>query len=279
MNPWQLPAASDHFSEFTYGFALVNELVSANPRIVNVPVFPSLIMEGQTGGGYDVYLDKPGRPMFLQFKLARYIKGHRAKEFQERKFRKPFYRMSIRSKEASQQHELLLALEQQTKAAVYYCAPAFHTLGQLNTLYNTQRVERQSRFVRPSELPPIQDNDKHWLSFQRARGGTTAFYSEEGKHLELDDRPIQERLAADLEWAKEVPLGETINTLVRWLEEKARHEQGDWKELIATDPETYRELQSALDHARDLTPIEKITMLSNSVLNSTFCVLQARPPQ
>lgn len=71
MNPWQLPAASDHFSEFTYGFALVNELVSNKPRTVNVPVFPSLIMEGQTGGGYDVYLDRPGRPMFLQFKLAR----------------------------------------------------------------------------------------------------------------------------------------------------------------------------------------------------------------
>jgi hypothetical protein len=42
MIPWrQRYAATDTFSEFTYSFALVNELVTlGNPPIVSVPVFP-----------------------------------------------------------------------------------------------------------------------------------------------------------------------------------------------------------------------------------------------
>jgi hypothetical protein len=182
--------------------------------------------------------------------------------------------MSIRSKAASQQHELLLELEKQTKTAVYYCAHPFHTLGQLNTFYNARQVARRSRFVRPSALPPIQDDDKHWLSYQRARGGTTAFFSEHGKRLELDDRPIQERLAADLAHADEVPLRETLATPARWLEEQAPREQTDFRELLTADPEAYEDLRLAVDQGRELTPIEKVAMLSSTVLNTTFCILQ-----
>jgi hypothetical protein len=36
------------------------------------PVFPSLIQEGRTGGGYDVLLE-PGFPLFLQFKISQYM--------------------------------------------------------------------------------------------------------------------------------------------------------------------------------------------------------------
>jgi hypothetical protein len=47
-------------SEFSYGFALVNELLKLTGYGFNaVPVFPSLYQEGQTGGGFDVFLNSP----------------------------------------------------------------------------------------------------------------------------------------------------------------------------------------------------------------------------
>ena len=43
--------------EFSYGFALTNEIVGWN-GVSTAPIFPSLIEEGWSGGGYDVLLDK-----------------------------------------------------------------------------------------------------------------------------------------------------------------------------------------------------------------------------
>ena len=58
------------FSEFSYGFALTQELASGRfGSLVAAPVCPSLIQEGQPGGGYDVKLPLIGAPLFLQFKF------------------------------------------------------------------------------------------------------------------------------------------------------------------------------------------------------------------
>jgi hypothetical protein len=48
-------------SEFSYGFALTQELISAaDPPVRAAPILPSLIKEGRTAGGYDAHLDIPG---------------------------------------------------------------------------------------------------------------------------------------------------------------------------------------------------------------------------
>jgi len=58
-------------SEFSYGFALTHELIAlAGEPLRAAPIFPSLIEEGRAGGGYDVHLDVPGFPLFLQFKRS-----------------------------------------------------------------------------------------------------------------------------------------------------------------------------------------------------------------
>jgi hypothetical protein len=271
---WQRPT-TDTFSEFTYGFALVNELVSNTP-ILSVPVFPSLLAEGRAGGGYDVFLDRPGHPLFLQFKLARNIRGWRAREFQQGIFQRPFYRMYVRPKGSSQQHKLLLDLERQNRGTVFYCAPAFHALGQLNTFYNARRIARYSRFVRPSALPRIRDNDEHWLSFQRAKSGTTAFFSEEGRRIELDERSIQERLQEALAKTEQMPFKQTITALAQWLDEQVTQLEWIWQDEIDDDPERTRDLETAKQFPREITPLEKVTILSQTILNSTFCVLQSR---
>jgi hypothetical protein len=255
---------TDTFSEFTYSFALVNELVMlGNPPVVSVPVFPSLIQEGRATGGYDVALDLPGRPLFLQFKLARRITGHRAREFQQRLFWSSFYRMYIRARRSSRQHELLLELERTNQGSVYYCGPAFHTLLELNLHYGRRSIAEYSRFVKPSTLPPVADEEEHWLSFREARGGPVAFFSSEGTKIEVDERPLLTRLHEDLERSERTPLRETITKLSAWLTE-------------AAGPDTTRGASEELQPHSEIA-LSRVALLSHAVLNSMFCILQPRP--
>jgi hypothetical protein len=118
-------------SEFSYGFALTNELVGWLELSV-APIFPSLVEEGKAGGGYDVKLDRPGAPLYLQFKRSEYMMRRSAREYrsildQQGQLRVPFYRFSIMDASKSDQHELLLALDI-TPNNVFYAAPRFHSL-------------------------------------------------------------------------------------------------------------------------------------------------------
>ena len=54
------------FSEFSYGYAVTEDIVRSNNPLKAAPIFPSLRNEG-TQGGFDVKLDLPGSPLFLQF--------------------------------------------------------------------------------------------------------------------------------------------------------------------------------------------------------------------
>lgn len=67
-------------SEFSYGFALINELVGW-VNLQAAPIFPSLLEEGKEGGGYDVKLDAPGIPLLIQFKRSECMTRRSAKEF------------------------------------------------------------------------------------------------------------------------------------------------------------------------------------------------------
>jgi hypothetical protein len=62
------------FSEFSYGYAVTEELVaSLKATVVAAPIFPSLYEEGKKGGGYDVKIPLSGKPIFLQFKLSNHL--------------------------------------------------------------------------------------------------------------------------------------------------------------------------------------------------------------
>lgn len=251
-------STAETFSEFTYSFAVINELVvQGDPPIVSVPVFPSLLREGRAGGGYDVALNRPGRPLFLQFKLSRYVQGSRAREYHasDRVFYGPLYRMYVRSRRSSRQHELLLELERGNRSSVFYCGPAFHTLQQLDKCYRERQIVAQSRFVKPSELPSITDDDEHWISFQEPRGTPTQFFSEQGTSINLDERPIVERLNEDLD-RHHGALGDTIKLITHWLERGL------------ADPDVGPNPEDSGD------AIARLAFLAHTVLNSTLCILQ-----
>ncbi len=155
------------FSEFSYGFALTNEFVGLMDLSV-APIFPSLIEEGKEGGGYDVKLDKPGLPLFLQFKRSECMVHPMAREacILGPAIFLPYHRFWITPSSKSRQHELLLGLDAAPNR-VFYAAPKFHRTEQLNNAWQNQAVTTRSIFVPPSAIGPMPDDGKHSIVFDR----------------------------------------------------------------------------------------------------------------
>jgi len=150
-------------SEFSYGYALTENIVLNNAfSLKAAPLFPSLFQEGQQGGGYDVRLPFDGAPMFLQFKLSDCMVRGNAKE--ATKLGLPYYRMHIRSTRHSDQHPMLLDLENSGEL-VYYVSPLFHKPDELNDAYLHRHVIQRSIWVKPSEIGELVDGDEHYLAF------------------------------------------------------------------------------------------------------------------
>jgi hypothetical protein len=195
-------------SEFSYGFALTNELVGWL-EVSAAPVFPSLIEEGRAGGGYDVKLDRPGAPLYLQFKRSECMTRRSAREYrsvvdQGGQLDVPFYRFPITEATKSDQHELLLALDCWPNH-VFYVGPRFHRLSEINDAWHRSAVASRSAFISPSEIGPL-DNQRHTVAFDGAATWVCsaprpvrALSSREvleklRKALKEDDRPLRARL-------------------------------------------------------------------------------------
>ena len=153
------------FSEFSYGFAVTREIASGRfGSLTGAPVFPSQYREGRTGGGYDVNLPVQGIPLFLQFKLSHCLVRSSASEWH--KFGHPYYRMYLRPLRHSNQHALLTDLQNQGNS-VYYVAPRFHTVEELNEAYGNGDILERSAFFPPASIslgnPP--DIDVHYMAF------------------------------------------------------------------------------------------------------------------
>ena len=157
---------SPDISEFSYGYALTETLINAVPYPIRAaPIFPSLIDEGKSGGGYDVEIPFVGFPLFLQFKLSHKMVRDSAFEAQRGLMTTPFYRMHLRPTKHSQQHPMLLDLEA-SGAVVYYAAPHFDTPAELNDAYISGQVVQRSVFFRPSEIGVLPDDGDHHVTFK-----------------------------------------------------------------------------------------------------------------
>jgi hypothetical protein len=155
-------------SEFSYGFALTNEIVGWAP-VAAAPLFPSLIEEGKAGGGYDVMLDLSGVALYLQFKRADCMVRATAREIKQYGLgiSLPFYRFYITESGKSDQHELLLALSE-TQNMVFYAAPRFHELSEINDAWSLNQVAARSIFVSPRIIGAL-DDDYHHVAYDDSR--------------------------------------------------------------------------------------------------------------
>lgn len=167
-------------SEFSYGYALTEELVTMSSGVTAAPLFPSLYQEGQVGGGFDVMLPYPVAPIFLQFKLADFMGRRSASEWQL--FGAAYYRMHLRPRRFSRQHALLLNLQAPSRN-VYYVAPHFHQTWRLNWCYLNRQVATWSIFVPPSAIGPLPNDADHYVAFLQEKA---YFCSRNPKLLDYD---------------------------------------------------------------------------------------------
>lgn len=150
-------------SEFSYGYAVTTELSAAvRWPLCAAPLFPSLRMEGRQG--YDLAF--PGVALFAQFKLTDYMLGRRGtREVDDGLFAGPFYRMHLRPLRISEQHRLLFDLEAKGNS-VWYIAPQFFLLEDMNDAYLRQEVLKRSVFIAPSKIGRLPDDEDHHVAFQ-----------------------------------------------------------------------------------------------------------------
>jgi len=252
-----------YFSEFSYGFAVTENLVS-NPgsNITVAPVFPSLIEENQVG--FDVMLQRPGKPLFLQFKLAHQMTA-RAFEVKEGFFSAPFFRMHLRCNAESNQHANLLALEASGED-VLYVAPKFHTVEQLNEAYELRQVWERSLQLAPSVIGPL-DQSSHHVGFKG--NGEWRVFSEES-HREGRARPPLEVIKSWEDSVKAVgpqPLRTTIEQVDVHLMAVLKERQGfdrAWANVDTTHIEG------------NLSPLRRVAYLARHFFDSQLFVATER---
>lgn len=245
-------------SEFSYGYALTECLVAAaGYKIRAAPVFPSLIDEGKAGGGYDVHIPFAGFPLFLQFKLSHKMVRATAEEVKLGVLTKPFYRFHLRPTRHSQQHPMLLDLENAGEL-VFYAAPIFHQCSELNAAYLARRVVEQSIFVRPSQIGHLPDDKDHHISFKRA-GPAFLCSSNPEMIREAQDHSrdfIDEILAVRTRQGKAEPTKQSFEVLAEKIQSivESRH------------PMLRTKNGSRLDAIRSRGPISRIAYLAHTYL-------------
>lgn len=200
--------AVPEISEFSYGFALTNELVRW-AELSAAPIFPSLIEEGGPGGGFDVKLDRPGAPLFLQFKRSECMFRRSAREWKAvdaagGHLALPYYRFAITEALKSDQHELLLALDTAPNL-VFYAAPRFHEISEINAAWHSQAVSARSLFIAPSEVGTL-DEERHSVAFDGVR---TWIFSEPRQVEAMTSRDLLEKIQSSLKQDAR-PLGERL---------------------------------------------------------------------
>ncbi len=156
-------------SEFSYGFALTHELVLSLGTLSAAPIFPSLLQEGGPGGGYDLKLEAPGLPLFLQFKRSDHLSRRTAREIKAgAPLTVPFYRFEITGRSQSEQHDMLVGLDVDPNV-VLYAAPLFHRKAEFDDAFLRHVVRQRSFYVRPRDIGVLADDDAHRLSFDGRR--------------------------------------------------------------------------------------------------------------
>ena len=256
-----------NISEFSYGYAVTDELIHWHGLPITAsPIFPSLYQEGQPGGGYDVHLPLVGLPLFLQFKLSDCMIRGNAREAQAGQLSVPFYRMYLRSKRLSAQHEMLLDLENDGYT-VFYVAPVFHEPSELNDAYQHHEVVARSIWMPPSCIGPLPDYDDHTVAFDDPR--RPPVFCSEPREIEVqaDFDGFSEHITAQLSERGETALQpHNLQRLAETLQTIA----------LKRFEIPSRETSWTVEKMRQRNPIEQIAFFAQIFLEAQFYVIRHR---
>ena len=252
-----------NISETSYGYALTDELIHRqNMPINSAPIFPTLYQEGQNGGGYELLLDRPGLPLFLQFKLSDYLSRLNASEMNLFN-NNPYYRMYITKRNHSNQHQMLHELELNNDLnEVFYTAPLFHKPEELNDAYLNGNVSNRSLWINPSQIGLLPDDEQHYIVFDSPRNW---YMCSEPKKM-------------DFNVTFEKMNDEVVNNLQRNGDKFTREYVNDLSSYIEEISQTKIDIsQNVKNHAKQILenshPIQKISFYSRVFLNSEFYIV------
>ena len=156
------------YSEFSFGYAFTENLIrSTSLAPGGAPVFPNLFQEGRLG--YDVRIDFPGCPLYFQYKSPDLMVRNTAAEISRHYLNgiaTPFFRMHLMKRNLSQQHQLLIDLENQYPNSVYYAAPVLRSAHLFDAAYNSTAVHLRSVLFSPGEIGPLPDDKLHVVAYR-----------------------------------------------------------------------------------------------------------------
>jgi hypothetical protein len=156
------------YTEFSYGYAFTENLIrSMSTAPLGAPIFPNLVQEGQMG--FDVRIDRPGLPLFFQYKLPELMLRNSAFEISKYNLpgiTVPFFRMRLMRRDLSEQHRLLMELEKRYPLAVLYASPVLDSGRSFNNAYNTASVHQRSIFFSPSDIGALPDDAEHSVAYR-----------------------------------------------------------------------------------------------------------------
>ena len=120
--------------------------------ITATPYLPSTSREGKLG--YDVALELPGIPLFLQFKIGHkrkhFVRGKYSKlECPPSKLKRPFWKYDIDTAKTQGQFQMLLQADKLKKAQVCYLAPRFTDWSEYDEYYRSASIIKNSMCVSP----------------------------------------------------------------------------------------------------------------------------------
>ncbi|MBB5767906.1 hypothetical protein [Xanthomonas euroxanthea] len=224
------------FSELSFAFAYMADLSKKLPgKFSTAPSFPSTVLEGKKGYGYDVKLGLVGIPVFLQFKLAHCMRSGNATEFSTGTFSQgspvnPVYRFYLMALGKSRQTSLMLKLEKKHDL-VFYVAPAFHKVSELNSFFASSSVDTRSRSIRPSRIKKMPDKLEHFVSYRLS--GQCHRFSE--KPALVEDGAEDLLIALQSADAKEMSASALVESLLGILSGTKGLPRGRLAEIAVTD--------------------------------------------
>lgn len=257
------------FSEFSYGFAVTEELVSMHRAIViGAPMFPSLYEEGKSGGGYDLKIPLKGKPVFLQFKLSDQLKRINSKEHKSGLLKLPYYRMHIRPTKHSNQHNLLIALEEAGES-VFYIAPEFHLPTELNSFYLHHRIIFNSAAFSPKAIGPMPDDGEHYIVFER--GATIGYRCSNDSH-KINKLRMSEGFASILSEKAQQPRDLSGNGL-RAISQQMLNVWISGEQRLR-DPEKPIDIPGLQKIVEERSPVESIGYMACTLFDAELLILE-----
>ena len=163
------------YTEFSYGYGFTENLIRAAAQSPTAaPQFPNLVQEAQLG--YDVRVDMPACPLFFQFKLPELMVRDTAFEISQHGLSLScnFFRMPLMRRDLSNQHQVLIQLEDSNAGLVHYASPMLEDIQEFNDAYNVGAIHQHTAFFSPQDIGPLPDDKKHTVSYNVA--ATSAWF-------------------------------------------------------------------------------------------------------